>query len=258
MSITLILYQVENADNLGSIARAASNFDFHDILLIDPKCKVSEKSRWLAKHGLPTLEKMRIAEASILDEFDIIVATHGRNSTALNVVRAPITPRELSEKLRELDFEHIKVGILFGPEGEGLTKEMLSRSQIVCSIPTSRDNPSMNLAQSVTVLLYELSMLTGRQNKITLSHRPMNKSEHNALILAVNSTIDNLTWKTNLSNETQKIVWTHFVGKSMLTKQEGMVVMGYMKNVHNLTMKLREKTEKNDKNEKNEKKQRLD
>lgn len=244
MSITFLLYQPENADNLGSIARAASNFDFHDIVLIDPKCRVSEKSRWLAKHGLPTLEKMRIADESILDEFDIVVATHGRNSTALNVVRAPISPRELSEKLIELDFENIKIGILFGPEGEGLTKDMLARSQIVCAIPTSRDNPSMNLAQSVTVFLYEMSMLTGRQNKITLPYRPLSREEHDALVAAIFSTIDNMSWKTDNSNETQKVVWRHFLGKAVLTKREGMVVMGYMKNVHNLTMKLQEKNEK--------------
>jgi tRNA/rRNA methyltransferase len=244
MPITLILYQTENSENLGSIARAASNFDFHDILLIDPKCDITSKSRWLAKHGLPTLEGMKIAQPSVLKEFDILVATHGRNSTGYNLVRAPITPRDVSERLAEIDLEKTKIGILFGPEGEGLSKAMLSSAHIVCAIPTSRDNPSMNLAQSVTVFLYELSMLTGRQNKITLPYRPMNREEHDALLRNIDETIDAMHWKTTKSKETQRIVWRHMVGRSFLTKRECFALMGYLKSVLHATGKLKGKPRK--------------
>lgn len=231
MPITFLLYQPENSENLGSVARAASNFDFHDIVLIEPKCEVSQKSRWLAKHGLPTLEKMRTADTSILKEFDILIATHGRNSTGYNMVRAPITPRDLGERLGEVDLARTKIGVLFGPEGEGLSKEMINSADIVCAIPTSRDNPSMNLAQSVTVFLYELSLLTGRQNKITLPYRPMSRAEHDALIANVDQTIDAMKWKTRKAAQTQRIVWRHMVGRAFLTKRECYSLLGYLKNV---------------------------
>jgi TrmH family RNA methyltransferase len=228
MGITLLLYQTENEENLGSIARAASNFNFTDILLIDPKCKVTEKSRWLAKHGLPTLDNMKIVGPEALKEFDILVATQGRNSTAYNLIRAPLTPRELAERLRDVES---RIGILFGPEGEGLSKEMLAAADIVLAIPTSRDNPSMNLAQSVVIVLYELSLLRGRENNITLPYRPMNREEHDALLRLIDETLDTLEFKTDMQKETQRLVWRRMVGKSLLTKREYAAMMGFLKNV---------------------------
>jgi len=229
MTVTIFLYQTENPENLGSIARAASNFDFHDIVLIDPKCEISQKSKWLAKHGLPTLEKMRVASVEELNKMDIIVATSGRNSTGYNLVRSPLTPRLLTERIAAHPDKC--VGILFGPEGEGLPVEMLQRADIILSIPTSRNNPSMNLAQSVTVVLYELSLLTGAQNKITLPYRSMNKEEHDALLTLIDKTLAKMHFKTEKQRETQKLVWRRMVGRSFLTKRECFSLMGYFKKV---------------------------
>ena len=230
MTVTLVLYQTENSENLGSIARAASNFDFDRILLIDPKCEINEKSRWLAKHGFPTLEKMQIASEDMLDTFDVVVATQGKNSTSYNLARAPITPRQLAERIEEID-EGTKIAIVFGPEGDGLSKEMILKSDIVLSIPTSRTNPSMNLSQSVVIVLYELSLLTGRKNKITLPYRPMNRFEHDALLSLVDTSIESMTWKTDKMMDTQRMVWRRMVGRSFLTKRECFALMGYLKRV---------------------------
>jgi TrmH family RNA methyltransferase len=233
MKITLLLYQTENPENLGSIARAASNFDFTDIILIDPKCNVTAKSRWLAKHGAPTLDAMRVADSAVLNEFDLLVATSGVEATALNMYRAPITPRDLGERLRE-EYERgstRRVGVLFGPEGMGLSKDLLARADIVLSIPTSRDNPSMNLAQSVTIILYELSLIRGVQNKITLPYHPMNQHERDALHKAIDETLAKMHFKTNKQRETQRIVWRHALGRAFLTRREYRALMGYFKKV---------------------------
>lgn len=231
MPISILLYQTENPENLGSIARAASNFNFHDILLIEPKCEITEKSKQLAKHGNPTLDKMRIADVSVLGKFDVLVATHGRHSTAYNLVRAPITPRQLVEELRTRDLSKAKIGILFGPEGEGLPKEILAKASIVMAIPTSIDNPSMNLAQSVTVMLYELSTLQGNAHSILLPYRPMNKEDHQAVLKLVDEVLDTIKYKTPKQKETQRLVWRRMIGKSMLTKRESYAVMGFLRGV---------------------------
>jgi tRNA/rRNA methyltransferase len=231
MPITLILHQTENPENLGSIARAASNFDFPDILLVDPKCEITEKSKWLAKHGLPTLENMKIGTMEDLERFDVLVATQGRNSTGYNLVRAPISPRELAERVKEVD-ETAEIGILFGAEGEGLPMDVLRNADIILSIPTSRDNPSMNLSQSVVIVLYELSMIRGKENKITLPYRPMNRQENDALLRLVDTTLDQMHWKTPKMKETQRLVWRRMIGRSFLTKRECFSLMGYLKKVH--------------------------
>ena len=232
MPITILLYQTENSENLGSIARAATNFDFHDILLVDPKCEITQKSKWLAKHGLPTLERMKTVDEQALKNFDILVATQGRTSTSYNLVRSPITPRQLAQQFSTINIAKTNIGVLFCPEGEGLSKEILSKADIALSIPTSRDYPSMNLAQSVVIVLYELSMLRGEENKITLPYRPMNRSEHDALLLLLEEKLNTMHWKTQKQKETQRLVWRRMIGKSFLTKREMYAIAGFLKQVN--------------------------
>ena len=229
MGITIILYQTEHPENIGSIARAATNFDFHDIVLVDPKCSVNERSRRLAKHGKRTLESIRTADEGILGSFDILVATQGRASTGYNLVRAPITPRQLAERIN--GSPKTGVGIVFGPEGEGLPKDILRRADVVLAIPTSRDYPSMNLAQAVTVVLYELSMMRGEENKITLPYRPMGREEHAALLKLIDDTLDTMHFRTESQRETQRLMWRRMVGRSFMTRRECAALMGFLKGV---------------------------
>lgn len=49
------------------------------------------------------------------------------------------------------------VGILFGPEKTGLTKDELSHCHAILNIPTGEKQPSMNLGQSVALVAYELA-----------------------------------------------------------------------------------------------------
>ena len=57
---------------------------------------------------------------------------------------------------RELD-RGGRVGMVFGPEKHGLTREDLSYCHLLVEIPTDAHQPSMNLGQAVAVCLYELA-----------------------------------------------------------------------------------------------------
>lgn len=57
---------------------------------------------------------------------------------------------------RELD-RGGRVGMVFGPEKHGLTREDLSYCHLLVEIPTDAHQPSMNLGQAAAVCLYELA-----------------------------------------------------------------------------------------------------
>ncbi len=61
----------------------------------------------------------------------------------------PVVSRELERGGR--------VGMVFGPEKHGLTREDLSYCHLLVEIPTDARQPSMNLGQAVAVCLYELA-----------------------------------------------------------------------------------------------------
>lgn len=144
------------------------------------------------------------------------------------MVRAPLTPRELCARLSEMNISKRKIGILFGPEGEGFSPEMLRRADIVVSIPTSPKNPSMNLAQSVTVMLYELSLLKS-ERKITEVYTPMSGKEQKVILQLVDECLDTMKWPNPKRKETQRLVWRRMIGRSFLTKREAFTVMGFLK-----------------------------
>lgn len=50
-----------------------------------------------------------------------------------------------------------RAALVFGPEKRGLTRDDLSHCNLLVEIPTSSQQPSMNLGQAVAVCLYELS-----------------------------------------------------------------------------------------------------
>jgi len=63
------------------------------------------------------------------------------------------------------------IGLVFGSEKEGLTNEELSLCHLFVRIPSSETFPSLNLAQAVMVLCYELfqSSMTIRESPIRLA-----------------------------------------------------------------------------------------
>jgi tRNA/rRNA methyltransferase len=69
--------------------------------------------------------------------------------------KPPLSPTELAHKLPALSQQY-RVGILFGPEDAGLTSAELDLCHDLVVIPTVATATSLNLAQAVLVLCYEI------------------------------------------------------------------------------------------------------
>ena len=62
-----------------------------------------------------------------------------------------------------LSFKRIKnLAIIFGREDRGLTNSELLLANKTFTIPTSKDNPSLNLSHAVSIALYELNKCSKR------------------------------------------------------------------------------------------------
>ena len=75
--------------------------------------------------------------------------------------RAPLLTLEtLAKKLIPLSLKN-SIGLAFGSEKEGLTNEELSLCHLYVRIPSKESFPSLNLAQAVMVVCYELFQSLG-------------------------------------------------------------------------------------------------
>jgi len=68
-----------------------------------------------------------------------------------------VTPRELAEKVKNHP-ENMPVAIMFGTENSGLTNDELHLCHYQVYIPTNPDYSSLNLAQAVQLISYELRL----------------------------------------------------------------------------------------------------
>ncbi len=153
-NVAIILVGTKHPGNIGSAARAMFNMGLSRLVLASPQCKINDESYRLAKGGNGILDSARISRSlkSALTGIRLLVGTTGKSGGYRSPARSlrSAAPRILDHASRQ------KVGILFGPEDTGLVDEHLRLCQLLIRIPTERKAHSINLAQAVMVVCYEL------------------------------------------------------------------------------------------------------
>ena len=221
--ISIILIEPKKSGNLGAVARVMANFGFDDLVLVNPKCKkTSKEAVKRAKHGLQVLKKAKVVRK--LPKFDTLIATTAMLGTDYNIPRSPISPAQLAEILPD----KCKVGIVFGREGPGLSNEEVLACDFVCTIPSSKKYPTLNLSQSVAIVCYELSkkLSVKKVSEHILFATNVEKEQLNKMLDKV---LDNINFNNSQKRETQRKVWRRMIGKSFLTKREAYALMGFLK-----------------------------
>ena len=144
------LYQPEIPQNTGNIIRLCANTGFF-LDLIDP-LGFRLEDKLLRRAGLDYHEYANIKRHQGFDSF--LADKKGSRILAFST----------KAKLLYTDCEFQKNDVfLFGPETRGLPSEALSQSDCVFRIPMLPSSRSLNLANSVAVVLYEALRQQGFQ-----------------------------------------------------------------------------------------------
>lgn len=224
--ISVVLLEPEKPGNIGAVARVMKNFDFADLVLINPKCDhLSIESEQRAKHAVDIVRSAKIRSFDYLDQFDYLVGTTSKLGTDYNIPRSPLTPDKLAEVIKDND---AKIGIVFGRESSGLTNEEVQKCDYIVSVPSSEEYPALNLSHSVAIILYELYRVIGK-NKITEHFISATKTEKDQIFKILDEVMSDLEFATDEKRETQRVVWKRLIGKSMMTKREAFALIGFLK-----------------------------
>jgi TrmH family RNA methyltransferase len=151
----VVLVRPREEGNVGSAARAMANLGLDRLILVEPAAvigKVGTAFAVGAKHVLDACERSpSLAEA--LAPFRRVVGTTSARDRRWEVPLLP--PRELPAWLAQ-DPPGTPTALVFGPEVGGLTNHELALASVIVSIPCSPVQPTLNLAQAVLILAYEL------------------------------------------------------------------------------------------------------
>jgi len=155
-NLKIILVEPNGPLNVGSVARLCSNFEVDELRIVSPKCDVfSLEAKKMALKGHKFLDNCKIfinLENAIFD-CDLVLASCGR----IDVGKDSLF--ESSEDIFNWTTSFKKINnlaIIFGRENSGLTNDELLLANKTFYIPTSQNNPSLNLSHAVAIALYEL------------------------------------------------------------------------------------------------------
>lgn len=158
-NISIVLLQPRYSENIGAAARAMRNMGIRQLVIVDPQNFDLSKALKLATHfASDIIEKSKfypdLKEA--LFSFNYVVGTTARLGGQRQVVCTPLT---LARNLIPISVKN-RIAILFGPEDKGLSNEDIRYCHALVNIPTAEFS-SLNLAQSVMILCYEIFISGG-------------------------------------------------------------------------------------------------
>ena len=181
-SVTVLTHRIEGPINLGALCRAMANTGFRNLRFSGHLEATDPDARRFAVHAGNVLDGAQKCDsfANLIEGFDRLYG---------------FSPREPWPEGRVLDLDGflgrfeadteagMSVGLLFGNEAHGLENRHLAYCDAYVALPTSSEFPSLNLAQAVLVVLWELRRRHKSANPTPACCRKVAGPEKKAVLL---------------------------------------------------------------------------
>jgi tRNA/rRNA methyltransferase len=152
--VRFVLCRPSHPGNIGAAARAMKTMGFTDLRLVAPERYPAKEAQWMATNAGDVLEDAKV-HATLQEAIGDCVAAF-----AMSARGREWSPQVLDVRTAASNATNIQgaVAFVFGNEAAGLTNEEMFACQHLVHIPASREFSSLNLAQAVQVVAYELHL----------------------------------------------------------------------------------------------------
>ncbi len=150
----IILCRSSHPGNIGAAARAIKNMGLHQLILVNPLCKVNEEAYARASGATDILDQARKCnsmEEALADCIESYAFTSRRRDRI-----ARILPLREAVQDAYQNAIHGNIAFVFGNETNGLNIEELAACKSMVYIPANPEYASLNLAAAVQLLSYEI------------------------------------------------------------------------------------------------------
>lgn len=152
----IILVQPQLGENIGKTARAMLNFGLTDLRLVAPRDGWPNPSAGPAASGADAVldhAKVFATVAEAVEDCHTVFAATVRDR---DMPKPVATPQAAASIVSEHDVSGLNCGFLFGREASGLSNDDVSHADVVLTVPVNPSFGSLNLAQAVILVAYEL------------------------------------------------------------------------------------------------------
>ena len=155
--IRIVLCRPSHPGNIGAAARAMKTMGLSDLHLVAPEKFPAPEARWMATNAIDVLDHSRI-HATLTEAISDCVAAFALSARPREWSTPALDVRAAAARAVAVSGE---VAFVFGNEQAGLTNDEMLACQHLVHIPANPEFTSLNLAQAVQVVAYELFMVSG-------------------------------------------------------------------------------------------------
>ncbi len=172
-NVQIVMVRTRFPENIGMAARACANMGVENITLVNPELwaqnqkqenkKYVDKAKNLATSaGIELINQIKTASslAQAVAEDTICIGTTARTGGWRQGI---LTPEAAAQIVWQHLLQNGRVAFVFGSEDKGLENHDIELCTHLVSIPTSLSAASLNLAQAILILLYELRKAMPKQ-----------------------------------------------------------------------------------------------
>jgi TrmH family RNA methyltransferase len=152
--IRVILINTTHPGNIGATARAMKVMGLSSLHLVTPKIFPNAEATAMASGADDLLQTAVVHDSldSALAGCSLVLGTSAR----LRSLSMPMLDARRAANQAVVESDSHEVALLFGRERYGLINEEMRRCQFLVNIPSNPDYSSLNLAQAVQIMAYEL------------------------------------------------------------------------------------------------------
>ncbi len=158
-TIRFVLARTSHPGNIGAAARAIRTMGFWRMVLVAPQRYPDPQVAAMAAGADDVIANMVLADsvpAAVAD----CTRVYGLSARRRGVSLPELDPRAAVAEIAPLLEQGREVALLFGNERSGLDNDELSVCHAMIRIPSVEDFSSLNLAQAVQLMAWELRMAT--------------------------------------------------------------------------------------------------
>ncbi len=153
----VVLCRPSHPGNIGAAARAMKTMGLSDLRLVAPEKYPAPEAQWMATHAADVLANSRVHE-NLQSAIADCVAAFALSARPREWSTQVLDVRAAAARAVALNGE---VAFVFGNESAGLTNDEMLACQYLVHIPANPGMTSLNLAQAVQIVAYELFMVPG-------------------------------------------------------------------------------------------------
>jgi len=158
-TIRFVLARTSHPGNIGAAARAIRTMGFWRLVLVAPQRFPDPQVEAMAAGADDVLQHLVLA-ASVPESVADCTRVYGLSARRRGVSLPELDPRAAVAEIAPLLQAGREVALLFGNERSGLDNDELSVCHAMVRIPSVEDFSSLNLAQAVQLMAWELRMAT--------------------------------------------------------------------------------------------------